>query len=166
MILVIECVAACVIFGAAIVGSVLLDKTAWLHEYSPAVQQRFLELNPDYVPKPKARQTAGLVLAKMAVCLLFTALLTGMAYLAGARDFPAGALCSYIIWTVVNIFDVLALDIGILAHWKKARLPGTEDMDAEYAANAGKSIKDGFWGVLIGLPVCCLCGGLVHLLCK
>lgn len=164
MILAVECFAACVIFGAAIVGSTLHNKTAWLHEYAPAVQQRFLERNPDYVPKPKTKHTLGLAFAKLAVCLLFAALLTGMAYLAGARTFLTGALYSYIIWSVVNIFDVIVLDMGIFARWKRVRLPGTEDMDAEYASNARKSIKDGFFGIAIGLPVCALCGCLVWLI--
>lgn len=43
MILFLECIAACIIFGAAIVGSALINKTAWLHEYAPEVQKRFLE---------------------------------------------------------------------------------------------------------------------------
>jgi len=158
MILIIECVAACVIFGGIITASVLGDKTAWLHEYSPAVQQRFLECNPDYVPKGKTQMTAGLVAAKVLVSLLFAAVLTGMVRLAGARDFITGALCSYIIWAVVNIFDVFALDLGLFARWKAIRLPGTEDMDAEYRSNTRKHLLDGLYGMLIGVPVCCLCG--------
>ena len=35
----------------------------------------------------------------------------------------------YIIWFVVNWFDVFVLDMWILANWKKCRLPGTEHMD-------------------------------------
>ncbi len=166
MILTLECVAACVLFGLAIVGSTLKNKTAWLHEYAPAVQQRFLECNPDFIPPKKSTHTIGLIFAKIAVCSLFTLVLTGMAYLAGARHFFTGALYSYIIWTVVNIFDVLVLDIGIFAHWKRVRLPGTENMDAEYRSNAGKSIRDGFAGVLIGLPVCALCGWITVLFCQ
>ncbi|MBP3414107.1 MAG: hypothetical protein J6L81_02770 [Clostridia bacterium] len=55
----------------------------------------------------------------------------------------------------------MVLDIGVFAKWKKVRLPGTEDMDKEYASNAWKSIKDGFFGILIGLPVACLCGVII-----
>lgn len=161
MILIIECVVACVIFGIAIVGSVLHNKTAWLHEYAPSVQQKFIEKNPDYVPKEKTKQTASLIIVKLLVSLLFAVILAAMAYLAGARDFLTGAVYSYIIWSVVNIFDAIVLDIGVFAKWKKVRLPGTEDMDKEYASNAWKSIKDGFFGILIGLPVACLCGVII-----
>lgn len=161
MILIIECVVACVIFGVAIVGSVLHNKTAWLHEYAPAVQQRFIENNPDYKPKEKTKKTVSLIIVKMLVSLLFAVILSVMAYIAGARDFLFGAIYSYVIWSVVNIFDAFVLDMGVFAKWKKIRLPGTEDMDKEYASNAWKSIKDGLFGILIGLPVACLCGVII-----
>lgn len=164
MVLAIECIAACLIFGVAIVGSILVNKEAWLHEYAPEVQKRFIEKNPDYVPKEKAKQTISLVIVKCIVCLIFLAILSALVYLAGARDFVTAAAYSYIIWFVVNLFDVIVLDIGILAHWKKVRLPGTEDMDKEYASNAWKSIKDGFFGVIIGIPICCICGLIIMLI--
>ncbi len=164
MILIIECIAACIIFGAAIVGSVLKNKTAWLHEYSPDVQKRFLECNPDFVMPEKKKQTVGLVLSKITVCILFAVILAAFAYIAGARDLLTGTAYSYIIWAAVNIFDVFALDIGILAHWKKARLPGTEDMDKEYAANAAKSIRDGIFGFIIGIPASFAAGALILLI--
>lgn len=164
MILAIECIAACIIFGTVIVGSALHNKTAWLHEYAPEVQKRFLEKNPDYIPKEKKKQTVALVFAKLLVCIVFIAILSVLVYIAGARSFITSAVYSYIIWTVVNIFDVIVLDIGIFAHWKKVRLPGTEDMDKEYASNAWKSIKDGFFGMVIGIPVSCTCGAVIMLL--
>ncbi len=164
MILALECAAACVVFGVVITGSTLCNKTAWLHEYAPEVQKRFLEKNPDYVPKDKKTKTASLIAAKCAVSLLFAAVLAALAVFAGARDFMTGALYSYIIWTVVDVFDVIVLDIGIFAHWKKVRLPGTEDMDREYASNKWKSIRDGFFGILIGIPVCALCAAAIELI--
>lgn len=164
MVLAIECIAACLIFGAFFVGATLRDKEAWLHEYAPEVQKRFIEKNPDYVPKEKEKQTIGLVIAKCIACLVFLAILSVLVYLAGARDFVTAAAYSYTIWFVVNVFDVIVLDIGIFAHWKKVRLPGTEDMDKEYASNAWKSIKDGFVGVIIGIPICSLCGLIIMLI--
>ena len=37
MILLIECITGCLIFGTAVVGSALINKTLWLHEYARAV---------------------------------------------------------------------------------------------------------------------------------
>lgn len=65
---------------------------------------------------------------------------------------------------VVNIFDVVVLDIWIFEHWKKVRLPGTEDMDKEYESNTGKSIKDGVFGMILGIPVSCVCGWIIMLI--
>lgn len=163
MILAIECAAACVIFSAIIVGSVLENNEAWITEYAPEVQKRFLECNPDYKPKGRNSSTFAFVAAKLAVCVLFTAVLTMMAYLAGARGFITGALYSYIIWSVVNVFDAVVLDILVFAKWKRIRLRGTEDMDKEYFSNWRKSLLDCVYGILIGIPVACACGGLIVL---
>lgn len=158
MILFLECIAACIIFGAAIVGSALINKTAWLHEYAPEVQKRFLEKNPDFKPKEKSRKMITLIIAKLTACAVFIAILSLLVHIAGADSFFTGFLYSYIIWFSVNLFDVIVLDIGIFAHWKKVRLAGTEDMDKEYRSNAVKSIKDGFFGIVIGLPAALICG--------
>lgn len=87
-----------------------------------------------------------------------------MVYIAGAKRFSDGFLYCYIIWLVVDWFDVFVLDMGILANWKKVRLPGTEDMDKEYRSNNRKSIIDGFIGMAIGLMIAVIVGGLVALL--
>ena len=133
MILVIECIIACIIFSIAVVGSTVHNKTAWLNEYAPQVRERFLEKNPDYVPKAK-------------------------------KENITGAVYCYIIWFVVNLFDVFALDIGVFAHWKKVRLPGTEDMGIEYRSNVRKSLVDGLYGIMIGIPVALISGGLITLI--
>lgn len=164
MILLIECLAACVIFGAGIITSVLLKKEAWLRDYAPEVQQRFLEANPDCAGGDKKQKTVRLIVAKCLVSLLFAAILSALAYIAGARDFLKGSVYSYIIWSVVNVFDVIVLDILVFPHWRKIRLPGTEDMDREYAGNWKKHILEGIYGMLIGVPVACLCGLAVSLL--
>lgn len=96
--------------------------------------------------------------------MIFTALLSWLAYLAGARDFWSAALYSYIIWFTVNLFDVVVLDLGIFAHWRKIRLPGTEDMDKEYTSNKKKHLLDGLFGILIGIPVAALCGLMINIL--
>lgn len=164
MILIIECIIACIIFSIAVVGSTVHNKTAWLNEYAPQVRERFLEKNPDYVPKTKKENIIGTIIAKLIVCIVFIGILTILIYLAGAKDFLTGAVYCYIIWFVVNLFDVFALDIGVFAHWKKVRLPGTEDMDKEYRSNVRKSLVEGLYGIMIGIPVALISGGLITLI--
>lgn len=164
MILFIECIIGCLLFVAGIVGSVLKNKVFWLQEYAPTVQQRFLELHPEHKVSSKSESKIGLIIKKTVACIFFVALLSVMVYIAGARDFKTGFCYCYIIWFVVNLFDVVVLDIGILAHWKKCRLPGTEDMDEEYKSNYRKSIVDGFAGIVIGLVVALVVGWIMMLL--
>ena len=164
MVLFIECIIGCLIFGIGIVGSVLKNKVFWLQEYAPAVQQKFLSLHPEYMPIDKKESVLKLIIKKTIACVLFIVLLSFMVYIAGARDFTKGFLYCYIIWFVVNLFDVVVLDIGILAHWKKCRLPGTEDMDEEYKSNHRKSIADGVAGMVIGVVVALIVGCLIMLI--
>lgn len=164
MILLVECIIVSLLFGLGIVGSVLKNKTFWLQEYAPTVQERYLELYPESKVSNEKEKLIVIVIKKIIVCLIFTAILTGLVYIAGARNFMEGFLKCYIIWFVVNWFDVFVLDIGILAHWKKARLPGTEDMDKEYQSNHRKSIIDGFYGMVIGIVVAALVGILISLI--
>ena len=164
MVLFIECIISCLVFGVAIVGSVLKNKVFWLQEYAPAVQEKFLSLNPEYKPSDKKESVFRIIIKKTIACVLFILLLLFMVYIAGARDFAKGFTYCYIIWFVVNLFDVIVLDIGILAHWKRCRLPGTEDMDKEYSSNHRKSILDGFAGMIIGLVVALVVGFLIKLI--
>ena len=164
MILFVECIIGCILFGSGIVGSVLVNKTMWLHEYAPAVREEFLRLHPEYIKHPQKSNGIGLIFAKIIVCLLFIILLSVMVYIAGAKDFTSAFGKSYIIWSVVNWFDVFVLDIGILANWKKVRLPGTEDMDKEYHSNNRKSIAEGFIGAGIGIAVSIIVGCIIAVL--
>lgn len=164
MILAIECVVACVIFTVIFVGGVLWNKEAFLHEYAPEVQKRFLESNPDFVLKERGERTLGLMLAKTVMCIFFIVVLTWLIYLAGARNFGIGVLYTYIIWSVVNWYDVVVLDMGIFAHWKKVRLRGTEDMDAEYNSNTWHHVKGGFFGTVLGIPISLICGWIISII--
>lgn len=164
MILFIECIIACLLFGVGIVGSVLVNKVFWLQEYAPSVQEKFLRLHPEYKPTDKKKNILSIIIKKTIASLLFILLLLFMVYIAGAKNFTDGFLYCYFIWFVVNWFDVVVLDIGILANWRKCRLPGTEDMNKEYRSNNRKSIIDGFIGMAIGLVIAIIVGGLVTLL--
>ena len=86
MVLFIECIIACVIFGIGIVGSVLSNKVFWLSEYAPAVQAKFLSLHPEYKVTDKKESLLGLIVKKITVCLLFAAVLLLMVYISGARN--------------------------------------------------------------------------------
>ena len=141
MILFFECIISCVLFGLGIVGSVLINKVFWLQEYAPSVQERFLSLHPECRPADKRENIAGIVIKKIIVCLLFVLILLLMVYIAGAKGFHDGFLYCYIIWLAVDWFDVFVLDMGILANWKKVRLPGQRI----WIKNIGRIIGRASW---------------------
>lgn len=87
MVLFLECVIACILFGVGIVGSVIKNPVFWLHDFAPAAQKKFLSLHPEYTPTDKKESLLTLIAKKVAACILFVLLLLLMVYLAGARDF-------------------------------------------------------------------------------
>lgn len=166
MILAVECVIGCILFGAFIILSVLKNQTAWINEYPEPIQKRYIELHSDSEIREPEGLSPRVVARKMSACLIFLVLLAGMVYLAGAKSFMQGALYCYCIWFMVDAFDTLVLDLGIMMHWKKCRLPGTEDMDEEYKMLTKKSLVDGLYGCIIGIPIALLTGLIIFLISR
>ena len=166
MILILECIIGCLVFGMFIVISVLKNKDMWIQEYPESVQRRYIELHPDITIKEPEGLTPRVICMKLGACIVFLMLLIGMVYLAGAKTFFQGVIYCYTIWFVVNAFDTLVIDLGLMVHWKKCRLPGTEDMDAEYKLLNKKSLLDGIAGCLIGIPIALLTGLAIFLICR
>lgn len=98
--------------------------------------------------------------------MVFLILLVGMIYLAGAKSFKQGILYCYCIWFAVNVFDTIVIDLGVMMHWKKCRLPGTEDMDEEYKLLTKKSLLDGVYGCVIGIPIALFAGLIIRFIYK
>lgn len=165
MILVIECVAGCVLFGAFIILSILKNQKAWINEYPEAVQKRYIDLHPESEIKEPEGLSTRVIVKKLIACLMFLVLLVGMVFLAGAKTFIQGALYCYCIWFVVNVFDTIVLDLGFMVHWRKCRLPGTEDMDKEYKLLTKKSLMDGLYGCIISVPIALITGVIISLIC-
>lgn len=158
MILFVESIACCIVFGIVIVGSTVKRPTFWLNEYPEPIQKRYMELHPESRLSKPDGHSKRVILKKLLGSVLLLFLIFGMVYFAGARTFLQGCIYCYILWTVVNVFDTLVLDIGILAHWKKCRLPGTEDMDEEYKLLTKRSLINGLRGFVIGIPMAAVIG--------
>lgn len=115
MILAIECVVGCILFGAFIILSVLKNQKAWINEYPEAVQKRYIDLHPESEIKEPEGLSPRVIIKKLIACLIFLVLLAGMVFLAGAKSFMQGVLYCYCIWFVVNVFDTIVLDLGLSA---------------------------------------------------
>ena len=82
-------------------------------------------------------------------------------YINGYTTFNEAFLVGVIIWTVVNIYDAVVMDIIWFCHDKKFRFKGTEDMEDEYK-NYMFHIKESLKGEIIGIGVCIIIGLVVH----
>lgn len=156
-----ECVVSCILFTIPllIIGR---NPISGIHNYPPTIIQRVKELGmiqDTQMPRSKA------VIAKKAICALIVALLCAVAarYINGATTFWDGAGVVYLLWTVVNWYDALVIDIFWFCHSKRFILPGTEDLTDNYHDYLFH-IKGSLIGQLYGLPAALLAGGLTALL--
>ena len=58
--------------------------------------------------------------------------LAAIAYFSGTKIFSMQVLHVFILFIVVNLFDVIVFDFGVFCYSKKLRIAGTADMDKEY----------------------------------
>ena len=79
----------------------------------------------------------------------------------GYENFMDAFRCSFLIWTIVNIYDVVVMDIIWFCHSPKFIFKGTEDIIDEYR-NYKFHIKEGIIGELIGLVISIVVGFIVH----
>jgi small-conductance mechanosensitive channel len=117
---------------------------------------------PQYKDIIKAEEKRHLSIKLIAV-LIFAIVLAVVAYYSGARTFTSSFFHVFIIFFVVNIYDLIVLDIGVFCHSKRTRISGTEDMDKEYR-NPWHHIRGAVIGTIIGTVVALLSGRIVYLI--
>ena len=92
----------------------------------------------------------------------FAVLLAIVAYLSGCRGFVDTFFHVFMLFFIVNIYDMLVLDWGIFCHSKKLRIPGTEDMDEDYTDYLFH-VKGAMKGTGIGIIIAILSGVIMLL---
>lgn len=130
MLLLIECVIACIIFTAVVLPAQYKDPMKYIMSYPPAIRKK-VESLPQYKNSIK-RTEKGHIRKKRIAVFVFIVLLSAVAYFSGAKNFQSAFLHVFILFFAVNLFDVIVLDIGVFCHSKKLRIAGTEEMDKEY----------------------------------
>lgn len=161
MILFIECLVCCLLFTVIILPAQYKDPIKMIMSYPPEIIKRVEEL-PQYKGTIKQREKAH-ISKKLFGLVFFVIVLSGVAYLSGCRSFGAAFLHVFILFCVVNIYDLFVLDWGIFCHSKRLRIPGTEDMEKAYKDYVFHA-KGACIGVLLGLVVALLSGCVVHFL--
>lgn len=80
-----------------------------------------------------------------------------------ADSFLEAFAVSYGLWTFVDWYDAIVLDMGWFCHSKKVRIPGTEDMVKDYQDYLFH-VKASLVGMLLGLPACLIAGCVCQIL--
>lgn len=99
-----------------------------------------------------ARKIIGTLIAIVAPAFL--------AFFSGKTTFIKAFAHVFILFFVVNMYDLVIFDLIIFAHNKKVVIPGTEDMIEEYK-NPIHHIKGACKGIIIGSIAAVLAAGIV-----
>ncbi len=161
MLLFVECVICCILFTLIIMPVQYKDPIKMIMSYPPGIINRVEEL-PQYKGTIKQREKAH-ISKKIFGLVFFVIMLAGVAYLSGCRSFAETFVHVFILFLVVNLYDMIVLDWGVFCHSQKLRIPGTEDMDKEYK-DYWFHAKGAAIGTVLGLVVALLSGGLIHLM--
>ena len=139
MILLTECVAACILFTLVVVAVSLKDPLAQVNNWPPAIQQRARELG--LIREEQMSGSKKVYAKKLAVALVIAIAFAALVFFAnGARSFVDGFGYSYLIWTVVNWYDALVIDCLWVCHD-----PGA----GSACCPAGGRFDGGHWAVCV-----------------
>ena len=158
MIILIESVILCVAFTIMVfIMSRKPIKT--LYNYPPKIQERVKSLDEykNIIPTQKNK-----LAAKLVACVLFVVILSLiLRFINGYTTFPEAFGYGFLLWTIVNLWDVIVLDIIWFCHDPRFVFKGTEDMVQDYH-DYWFHIKGFFIGEVLALVICALSGLVVH----
>ena len=162
MILAIESVLLCLLFTLMVYG-MSRDPIKQLYNYPPKIQERVRSL-PEYEGKIPTQKNK--LAAKLTASVLFIVLLSLiLRYVNGCTSFLQAFGTGFLLWTIVNLWDAIVLDILWFCHDPHFVLKGTEDMVSDYH-DYWFHIKGFFIGEGIALIVCALAGLAVQLVLR
>ena len=159
MILAIECIVLCIVFTLIILPAQYKDPMIMIMSYPPNVIKRVEKL-PQYQGCIKEREKKHIV-KKIFGVFFFSVILAIVAYFSGCRAFVDTFWHVFLLFFVVNIYDMVVLDWGIFCHSKKLRIPGTEDMDKDYKDYLFHA-KGAMKGIVLGIIVAILSGLMIY----
>lgn len=156
-VLVIECAVLCAVF-TLMVYLMSRDPLKTLYNYPPAIQQRVQSLER-YSGSIPTRENK--LAAKLAASLVFVMVLSLLLrYVNGCRLFGEAFGYGMILWSAVNLWDLVVLDIAWFCHDPRFVLEGTEDMTDAYH-DYMFHFKGFLTGELLALIVCAASGAVV-----
>ncbi len=158
MMILIESIILCVLF-AIMVYFMSRDPIKMLYNYPPKIRERVssIEEYKDKIPTQKNKESA-----KVFASILFVILLSLiLRYVNGYTTFWKAFGSGYLLWTIVNLFDALVLDILWFCHDPHFVFKGTEDMVDDYH-DYRFHLKGFLIGQILALGVCALAALIVR----
>ena len=158
MILILESIVLCIVF-TIMVYVMSKDPIKTLFNYPPKIQERVksLEEYKNKIPTKKNK-----VAAKICASILFLIIIClVLRFINGYTTFIKGFGYGFLLWTIVNLYDAIVLDIIWFCHDKHFVFKGTEDMVKEYH-NYWFHIKGFFIGETLALIICALAGIIIQ----
>lgn len=158
MIIFIECIILCALF-TLMVFIMSRDPIKILYNYPPKIQERVKSLDyyKDKIPTQKNKLATKIVASILFLIIICVVL----RYINGYETFIKSFGYGFLLWTIVNLFDAIVLDIIWFCHDKKYVIKGTEDMVEEYH-NYWFHIKGFFIGEVLALIICALAGVIIQ----
>ena len=158
MIIIIESIVLCLIFPF-LVYLMSREPIRTLYNYPPKIQERVKSLDAykGQIPTQK-NKVAAKIIASMLFVIVLSLILR---YVNGYTTFLEAFGFGFLLWTVVNLWDMIVLDIIWFCHDPHFVFKGTEDMVNEYH-NYWFHIKGFFIGEALALVVCALAGLVVQ----
>ena len=150
MIIIIESIILCLLF-TLMVYIMSKNPIKTLYNYPPKIVERVKSLE-EY--KDKIPTTENKLVAKIGASLIFLAILCiVLRYINGYQTFSESFGYGFLLWSIVNLYDLVVLDIIWFCHDKRFIFKGTEDMQAEYH-NYLFHTKGFFIGEMLALIIC------------
>ena len=159
MIIIIECIIACLLFTILIFFSSKYQLEV-IYNYPPAIVEKVKELG--LIKDIRIIRSKNIIIKKLCFAFLIVVICSIVFFfINGNRSFIDGFITSYLLWNVVDWYDAFIIDCLWFCHDKRFIFPGTEDIRKEYK-NYFFHIKEGLIGQVIGTIICILVGLIIH----
>ena len=158
--IIIESIILCLIFSI-FVFIISKNPIKTLYNYPPKIQEhvKLMEEYKDKIPTQKNKIVAKSI-ASLVIIIILSLILK---YINGYNSFIEGFKYCFLLWTIVNLYDAIVLDIIWFCHDKRFVFIGTEDMVDEYH-NYWFHIKGFFVGEILALFISFIVGIVLNFL--
>ncbi|MBQ6477161.1 MAG: hypothetical protein IJI43_01850 [Bacilli bacterium] len=158
--LVIESIILCIIF-TIMVYIMSREPIKTIYNYPPKIQERVKSLK-EYKDKTPTQENK--IFIKLLASIIFLIIICiVLRYINGYTTFIDSFKNGFLLWTIVNLYDLIVLDIIWFCHDKYFVLKGTEDMTEEYH-NYLFHLKGFFIGEVLGFIICLISSLIIKLI--